>query len=269
MMLHLKNAVLGYGDKSILHGVTVTVEPGECIGLIGPNGGGKSTLLRTMAGLLPPLKGDVSFRELSLMSWQRKELARHIAYLPQNCPVPFAYRALDVVLLGQYARLSWWRRGGEDEARARQCLALVGMEQFAEEPVTVLSGGQKQRVMLARTLMQQGEIYLLDEPTASLDPIQENDVFCILQSLSRHGKSVVTALHDLTQAVRFCSRLLLIGGGRIICDGSWEEVLQDEAVSEAYGMPCHVTRSGKSIELVRMAEERQQKSLESGIEHIL
>jgi ABC-type cobalamin/Fe3+-siderophores transport system ATPase subunit len=267
-MLHLKNAVLGYGKCHILRGVTLTIEPGECIGLIGPNGGGKSTLLRTMAGLLPPLKGDVAFKELSLGSWQRKALARHIAYLPQNCPVPFAYRALDVVLLGQYARLSWWRRGGEDEARARHCLALVGMEQFAEQPVTVLSGGQKQRVMLARTLMQQGELYLLDEPTASLDPIQENDVFQILQSLSHHGKSVVTALHDLTQAVRFCSRLILIGGGRIIRDGSWEEVLQDEAVSEAYGMPCHVRKNGDSISLVRLAG-KQQEILESKVERIL
>jgi ABC-type cobalamin/Fe3+-siderophores transport system ATPase subunit len=267
-MLHLKNAVLGYGKCRILRGVTLTIEPGECIGLIGPNGGGKSTLLRTMAGLLPPLKGDVAFKELSLGSWQRKALARHIAYLPQNCPVPFAYRALDVVLLGQYARLSWWRRGGEDEARARHCLALVGMEQFAEQPVTVLSGGQKQRVMLARTLMQQGELYLLDEPTASLDPIQENDVFQILQSLSHHGKSVVTALHDLTQAVRFCSRLILIGGGRIIRDGSWEEVLQDEAVSEAYGMPCHVRKNGDSISLVRLAG-KQQEILESKVERIL
>lgn len=98
-MLHLKNAVLGYDKSRVLRGVTLTIEPGECIGLIGPNGGGKSTLLRTMAGLLPPLKGDVSFKELSMGSWKRKELARHIAYLPQNCPVPFAYRALDVVLL--------------------------------------------------------------------------------------------------------------------------------------------------------------------------
>ncbi|MCH3949401.1 MAG: ABC transporter ATP-binding protein [Acidaminococcus sp.] len=268
-MLHLKNAVLGYDKSRVLRGVTLTIEPGECIGLIGPNGGGKSTLLRTMAGLLPPLKGDVSFKELSMGSWKRKELARHIAYLPQNCPVPFAYRALDVVLLGQYAHLSWWRRGGEDEARARQCLALVGMEQFAEQPVTVLSGGQKQRVMLARTLMQQGELYLLDEPTASLDPIQENDVFRILQSLSHHGKSVVTALHDLTQAVRFCSRLILVGGGRIIRDGTWEEVLQDEAVSEAYGMPCHVRRNGDSISLVRLAEEQQEEALESRVERIL
>ncbi len=261
-MLSLQNASLGYGTSSVLHHVSLDIEPGECIGLIGPNGGGKSTLLRTLAGLLPPRRGKAAFRGRPLANWPRRELAGHIAYLPQECPIPFAYRTLDVVQLGQYARLPWWQHGGEDTGRARQYLELVGIGDLAERPVTLLSGGQRQRALLARTLFQQGEVYLLDEPTAFLDPVQERDIFQIFMELAEAGRSVVIALHDLTLAARCCSRLILLGRGEIVRDGNWEEVLTDEAVSRAYGEPCSVQRDSRAVEIIPRTEGRSEQMRE-------
>lgn len=261
MELEIRNGAVGYADRWVLEPMDLRLRPGECVGLIGPNGAGKSTLLRTLAGIQPLRKGTVLLGGKPLKTYPRQELTRQVAYLPQDRPIPFAYTAGDVVLMGRYPHLSWYQQEGENERKlARECLAAVGAENLAHRKMDTLSGGQQQRVLFARTLIQQAAFYLLDEPVAALDLVVEETVLSLCRELARAGRTVLFSVHDLNQAARYCDRLLLVGRNRLLADGIPAEVLTADHLQEAYGVPCRVAGSGGEFRLeVLEPKEEQQK----------
>lgn len=243
-MIDLIDVTAGYRNRPIIKNFSLRLERGNFVVLIGPNGAGKSTLLRVMAGLLPINRGMRHLDGKDYERYSRRLFSQRVTYLPQDRNLSLPYTAGEIVLFGAYARHGLWETLGESEQRrAREALKQVGAAALFDRPVTELSGGERQRVLLARSLFAGGETYLLDEPTAELDPVEEERVMHTFQGLSRKGACVVMALHDLSLAARYGNQLVLLGKTGAIAAGRPAEVLAADVLSRAYGVPLQVERS--------------------------
>lgn len=243
-MIDLIDVTAGYRNRPIIKNFSLRLERGTFVVLIGPNGAGKSTLLRVMAGLLPINRGMRHLDGKDYERYSRRLFSQRVTYLPQDRNLSLPYTAGEIVLFGAYARHGLWETLGESEQRrAREALKQVGAAALFDRPVTELSGGERQRVLLARSLFAGGETYLLDEPTAELDPVEEERVMHTFQGLSRKGACVVMALHDLSLAARYGNQLVLLGKTGAIAAGRPAEVLAAGVLSRAYGVPLQVERS--------------------------
>lgn len=243
-MIDLIDVTAGYRNRPIIKNFSLRLERGNFVVLIGPNGAGKSTLLRVMAGLLPINRGMRHLDGKDYERYSRRLFSQRVTYLPQDRNLSLPYTAGEIVLFGAYARHGLWETLGESEQRrAREALKQVGAAALFDRPVTELSGGERQRVLLARSLFAGGETYLLDEPTAELDPVEEERVMHTFQGLSRKGACVVIALHDLSLAARYGNQLVLLGKTGAIAAGRPAEVLAAGVLSRAYGVPLQVERS--------------------------
>lgn len=243
-MIDLIDVTAGYRNRPIIKNFSLRLERGNFVVLIGPNGAGKSTLLRVMAGLLPINRGMRHLDGKDYERYSRRLFSQRVTYLPQDRNLSLPYTAGEIVLFGAYARHGLWETLGESEQRrAREALKQVGAAALFDRLVTELSGGERQRVLLARSLFAGGETYLLDEPTAELDPVEEERVMHTFQGLSRKGACVVMALHDLSLAARYGNQLVLLGKTGAIAAGRPAEVLAAGVLSRAYGVPLQVERS--------------------------
>lgn len=243
-MIDLIDVTAGYRNRPIIKNFSLRLERGNFVVLIGPNGAGKSTLLRVMAGLLPINRGMRHLDGKDYERYSRRLFSQRVTYLPQDRNLSLPYTAGEIVLFGAYGRHGLWETLGESEQRrAREALKQVGAAALFDRPVTELSGGERQRVLLARSLFAGGETYLLDEPTAELDPVEEERVMHTFQGLSRKGACVVMALHDLSLAARYGNQLVLLGKTGAIAAGRPAEVLAAGVLSRAYGVPLQVERS--------------------------
>ena len=243
-MIDLIDVTAGYRNRPIIKNFSLRLERGNFVVLIGPNGAGKSTLLRVMAGLLPINRGMRHLDGKDYERYSRRLFSQRVTYLPQDRNLSLPYTAGEIVLFGAYARHGLWETLGESEQRrAREALKQVGAAALFDRPVTELSGGERQRVLLARSLFAGGETYLLDEPTAELDPVEEERVMHTFQGLSRKGACVVMALHDLSLAARYGNQLVLLGKTGAIAAGRPAEVRAAGVLSRAYGVPLQVERS--------------------------
>ncbi len=243
-MIRVAGLYAGYEQQVILEDVSFGVEAGEMVGLIGPNGAGKSTLLKTLRGILAPLAGEIALMGRPIAELSAKEFARNAAYLQQHLEMTFDYSAREVVLSGRYPYLSWWRQERADDlAIAEACMAYTGVVDMAEKPLQAMSGGQRQRVLLAKVLAQQTPVLFLDEPATGLDIIYQEEIFRFCRELCAAGKTVVLVAHELSLAARFCSRLLLIGRGKLLADGLPREVLTADLLTHAYGAPVKVVEN--------------------------
>lgn len=240
-VLQLRGLTVGYEQKAVVSAVDLQVKCGELIGIVGPNGAGKSTLVKTLCHQLPPLAGELLLFGRPAASFSAKDLARRAAYLQQNLTIPFDYSVQELVMTGRYPYLSWWQRESQADRRVVEAsLAYTGMENFAQQSVNLLSGGQRQRVLLARTLAQQTPLLLLDEPATGLDLVYQEEMFHFCQDLCRAGKTVILVVHELGLAARFCSRLLLIGKGKLLADGDPQTVLTADRLTDVYDTPVTV-----------------------------
>jgi iron complex transport system ATP-binding protein len=236
---------------SILESVSLRVAAGEFVGLIGPNGAGKTTLLRTMVGILPPSAGEVLLDGRVLARIPSRERARRIAYLGQESTGDFPFPVLDILLMGRYPFLGRLSRESEaDLERARRALAYVGLEGFEERYFHELSGGERQLVLFARTLVQDTEVLLLDEPTSNLDIRHQDLFFSMARELAREKRGVVAAVHNVNVASRYCTRLVLLHDGRVAADGPPEEVLREEILDRVYASRTIVTHSTSTGSLI-------------------
>lgn len=218
---------------------------GEFVGLIGTNGSGKSTLLRVLSGASSPQAGDVRLDGESLTRIARRELARRLAFLPQQESAAFDFTAREVVLMGRYPHHSRFHGDTEtDYDIVARALADADALPLADRPITQLSGGEHRRVLLARALAQQTPLLLLDEPTAHLDIAHQIELMTLIRARTQTGNlGALAALHDLNQAAEFCDRLILLAGGRILAQGSPEEVIQSANLRAAYGADGQVGRN--------------------------
>jgi iron complex transport system ATP-binding protein len=233
------------GGRRVLDDVMVTLGAGELVALVGANGSGKTTLLRALAGLVPLGAGEVRIARRPLATWPRDALARRLALLAQGGDVEWSMRVRDVVALGRLPHAAAWWSGARDagsDAAVERAMARTGVTALADRPVTTLSGGERARVLLARALAVESPLLLADEPTASLDPMQQLEVMQTLHDLTRGddgeggGAGVLVVLHDLALAARFCDRVIVLVGGRVIIDASPQWALNDAVLATAFGI---------------------------------
>jgi len=223
-------------------GVSLAVPRGSFTGLLGPNGCGKTTLLKLMAGVLRPESGTVTLEGRVLADLPRRTAARHVAVVPQDTHPAFDYTALEIVLMGRHPHLRPTQlEGPADLAIAHRSLDSTGTLHLADRPFNSLSGGERQRVVIASALAQQPDVLLLDEPTASLDLGYQLEVASLLRRLSRERDvTMVMATHDLNLAASMCDALALLRDGRLLRYGPAAEVLSRNAVRELYDVEADV-----------------------------
>jgi iron complex transport system ATP-binding protein len=225
-----------------LDGVDLRIPAGSFYGVIGPNGCGKTTLLRLLLGALPPATGTVRYRDRPLAEWRREELARRVGVVAQLEPLVFPLSVRELVSMGRYPHLGRWRaEGAGDRAAIDRAMETCDVAAFAARPVGTLSGGEIQRARLARALAQEPETLVLDEPTASLDIGHEMGLFDLLRSLADTGVTVVLVTHNLNVAARYADRLLLLDRGRPAAEGAPADVFTLAALERVYGWPLAVT----------------------------
>lgn len=223
------------GGNRILSSIDVSLEGGCLIGFIGPNGAGKTTLLKSLAGLIDPAAGEIRLDGAPLASLPRRARARAIGYLPQTSSAAWPLPVRDIVALG---RLPFRRPFGglddADQSAVDAALRATGTGDLANRKVNTLSGGERARVLLARALAGKPRILLADEPVAGLDPYHRLEAIEHFRGLADAGTTVVVVLHDLTLAARFCDRLVMLNGGRIVNDNAPGDVLTPEGLSAVY-----------------------------------
>ncbi len=236
MTLAAHDLSFGYPGHSVGAGVSVKVAPGEALALLGPNGGGKTTLLKTMLGLLKPLGGIVTLDGQRLADLSVGERARRIGYVPQAHAGAFAFAVRDVVLMGRTAHQGLFASPtAADRAVVETKLDELGIADLADRPYTMISGGERQLVLIARALAQEPRHVVLDEPTASLDFGNQGKVMRQIQLLTGRGLGVLFTTHDPNQAMRYAHRVALLGGGRLLAEGAPADVLSVAALSGLYG----------------------------------
>ncbi|MGM9583514.1 MAG: ABC transporter ATP-binding protein [Phascolarctobacterium sp.] len=241
--LQVEGLSIGYGSHSVLQNISFSIGKGEVVGIIGCNGAGKSTLLKTIRGFLPKQSGSIRFFGKDLEKYEDKELAMKLAYLQQHVELGFGYTGKDIVMAGRYPYMKWWERERkEDEELALACMAYTSTANLADRPVTEVSGGQKQRILIAKVLAQQTPLIFLDEPTTGLDMVYQEEIFRFAQALGSMGKTVLMVVHELNLAAKYCDRILLLGEGTLLADGSPEKVFTEELLSRAYKTDICVAR---------------------------
>lgn len=234
----------GYNGAAILQGVSIELEDSEFVGVIGPNGCGKTTLLRSMSRVLAPQGGLVLLDGKSIFSISAREFARRVAVVPQDTLVAFDFSVLEIVLMGRSPRMGRFAiEGTRDTDIALDALKRTGTAHLKDRQINALSGGERQRVMVARALAQEPDALLLDEPTSHLDISFQFEIMDLVKSLNRErGMTVLAVLHDLNLASQYCDRLILIGQGIVQADGSPEQVITADIIRRVYGAEVWVRR---------------------------
>lgn len=230
--LHVSQLTVNYDQIPVLWDISLEIPPGELVGIVGPNGAGKSTFLKTVLGILTPLSGKVSFFDQPLATVRKR-----VAYVPQRETVDwdFPITVRDLVLMGRYGRLGVfrWPRAA-DRAAAEFYLDRVGMLPYADRQISQLSGGQQQRIFFARALLQEADIYFLDEPFAGVDMSTEKILLQLLEDLRQEGKTIFIVHHDLNSVESIFSWVMLLNI-RLIAVGPTDQVFSSEMLYATYG----------------------------------
>ncbi|MDO5724452.1 MAG: metal ABC transporter ATP-binding protein [Flaviflexus sp.] len=226
-----RNLSVAYRSDPVLRHVDFRVPVGASMGIVGPNGAGKSTLIKSMLGLVAPLAGEVEFFGRPL-----DQVRARVGYMPQSTSVDwdFPTTVRDVVLMGTYGKLGWLRRPGAKEKKAAaRALEQTGMTEFSRRQIGELSGGQRQRVFLARTLVQQPDLYIMDEPFQGIDAKSQQAMVDVLASLKAEGKTIIIVHHDLGTVRDYCDHVTLLNKS-IVASGPAEESFTRANIREAY-----------------------------------
>ncbi|MGV7032746.1 ABC transporter ATP-binding protein [Methylobacterium symbioticum] len=223
--------------RTILSDIGLTLERGHFVGLVGPNGAGKTTLLRILAALVAPRQGRVTLDGHALSGMSRDARARRIAALFQGAGIGWPMTVREIVALGRLPhRRAFAGLSGADEAAIARAMARTDIGHLADRTEPTLSSGERMRALLARALAVGAEWLLADEPVTALDPAHQLDAMALLRAVSRDGAGVVAVLHDLALAARFCDRIVVLAGGRLVADGRPEDALTDALLARVFGV---------------------------------
>lgn len=234
-ILSVRDARIGYGSKQIGAEIHLDLYLGQIVCLLGPNGSGKSTLFKSLLGLIPLLGGQVILQDKNLSLWSRAELAQVIGYVPQASEGMFAFTVIDMVLMGRSAYIGrFGAPSAHDKYLAYQVLAQLGIIGLADQAYTHLSGGEKQLVLLARALVQEPKILILDEPTASLDFGNQIRVLKQIKALRQQGLAIFLCTHQPEHARRVADQVVLLKQGKVVARGATEQSLHVSALADLY-----------------------------------
>ena len=263
--LNLENVSFHYSDKVILDKISFSVEKGSFTCLLGPNGCGKTTLLKLIARLLLPKEGKIFLEETSLSSYAQKELFLKMAYLPQSLSLTFPIPAMNLVLLGRAPHLKGLSfESKKDFEIAKECLEKTSSWDLKDRLFNTLSGGEKQRVLLAKALAQEPHLLLLDEPTAHLDLRHQIEMLSLLKKLrGTKNLTIFMVLHDLSLASEFAEQVIILKDKRIFAEGTPKKLLTEKTISEIFGVSVSVDENPhtKNIRLTYKEIPSFQKDL--------
>jgi iron complex transport system ATP-binding protein len=235
--LHAEGVHFAYNGRAVLRGASLTIRPGEVVSLLGSNGAGKTTLLRLLLGLARPSSGSVCLNGKPLARYGRRELALHLAYVPQTHVTPFPYKVQEVAMLGRLPYTGLTRAPSrEDQRVVGATLERLGIAHLAERPYSQVSGGERQLTLIARALAQGARILVMDEPVSGLDYGNQLRFLAHLRALAADGYSVVKATHHPEHALLAATRVVLLCDGAIVRDGPAGEVVTPDAIRQLYGV---------------------------------
>lgn len=239
LALQIHDLTVAYKFKPVLWDIDLDVPAGVMMAIVGPNGAGKSTLIKSVLGIIKPLAGTVKIFGEPYLSVRSR-----VGYVPQKSSVDwdFPTTVLDIVLMGTYGKLGWIRRPGMQEKKlALNAIEKVGLASFAKRQINQLSGGQQQRVFLARALVQQADVYFMDEPFQGVDATTEKAIINILKELKAANKTVITVHHDLQTVTDYFDHMVFVNV-RKIADGKVEEVFTNENLEKTYGTSFNLAK---------------------------
>jgi iron complex transport system ATP-binding protein len=246
--LKIEDVVFGYDSGDTLKGITIEAKRGQFIGLIGPNGAGKSTLLKCINGALRPKSGAIFMDGKAVAGMKPKEIARICANVPADCADDLSLNVHEFVFLGRYPFVEgmWWE-SRKDEDIVKKAIATFKLEKLVNRKLTELSSGERERVLLAKALVQEPKVMLVDEPSAHMDLRYTLEVMENLKDLALSGVTVIAASHDLNLTSRYCDLVIVLGGGRIVAAGKAVDIITPELVREVYGVEAVIHRDGDEI----------------------
>lgn len=261
MAIAVSQVCFDYDGHPVLTGISAEIRAGERVAILGPNGVGKTTLLKLLSGTPHPSKGSIQLDGRDLRAVPRPELARKIAVVPQDLAIPFAFTAREIVELGRTPHLGMLRGFRAHDRRAvDEAMELTDTTGLGNRIINQLSGGERQRVIIAMALAQEPQILLLDEPTHLLDITRQAEILDLVTELNRdRGLTVVAAIHDLNLAGRYFSRLMILHRGTVLAEGTPEAVLCAEIVEKAYGGPVEIMRPGNGSPPVVLPASRKPR----------
>lgn len=248
MQLYAENLCLGYGNNKIIENLSLEIDPNQITVVIGPNGCGKSTLLSALAGLRQPMSGHVILDGKPVNQWNRKALAKQLAFLPQQPQAPLEINVRDLVSHGRFAhRRPFSSLSNEDHSAINWAMQATRTDTFADRAFGALSGGERQRVWIALALAQSPRMLLLDEPTSFLDVGYQYQVLDLLHELNGEERpGLLMVLHDINQASFYADRIIALKDGQILADGSPDEVVTKENVRALFNVEMRILRSEKA-----------------------
>jgi iron complex transport system ATP-binding protein len=240
MNLHVNDLEFGYTNELVLDGVSFDVKPGECVSILGPNGTGKSTLIKCINGLLDPRNGEIEVNGKNIKNMPRIEMSKIFGYVPQSNASLFPLKVFDMVLLGRRPHLSW-RSSKNDFDMVLKALKILNIEDLAMKNYNEISGGQQQKVIIARAVAQETKVLLLDEPISNLDIKHQLEVMELIKMLSeKHQISTIMIIHDLNIAARYSDKIIMMNKGKVVVSGEPEKVLTPDNIIKVYRVLAEV-----------------------------
>ncbi|GAY74760.1 ABC transporter ATP-binding protein [Sporolactobacillus inulinus] len=239
--LHTEELDIAYGDKLIVDHLTIDLPEGKITALVGANGSGKSTILRTMARLMRPKGGSVLLDGRSIHKQPTRQVAKQLAILPQNPIAPGGVTVRELISYGRYPHQKGMQLSEIDRQAIQWAIRATGLDSFADRAVDSLSGGQRQRAWIAMAIAQETDWLFLDEPTTFLDMTYQLDILKLIRRLNRQEqRSVVMVVHDLNHAIRFADHMIVIKSGKVICEGAPRNVVTEQVLEQAFGVKSDI-----------------------------
>ena len=238
-MLEVNNLCYSIQNKALIKDISLSFQPGILYGILGLNGSGKSTLLKTLTGIWKPTQGSVFWNNQNLLSKKRRIISQTISWVPQNPQVHFNFTVEEFVTMGRYPL----NKALQSSSATLKALQVVDAWHLRQRLITQLSSGERQRVYIARALITQAPILLLDEPTTSLDVRHQLEIWILLRRLLKQDKTIIVALHDLSAAQRFCDKIVLIHHGRCIAEGPFDAIITPQRLQDIFGIKQNINNT--------------------------